>query len=147
MTSRRRERLRLVLGREAESLVARYTDYDWSRVPDQMEEGDRPVIWMRIANEVDDCSDRGLLYAGPRKRQSGEDRIARFAGAACELKMPKLAEELQAAFAHNQGTLPEGLRASRDGSFTIAQPLRALIRGCVRHSYRVLRRRTGARGR
>ncbi len=86
-------------------------------------------------------------YVGPRKRQSGEDRIARFVAAACELKMPKLAEELQAAFAHNQGTLPEGLRASRDGSFTIAQPLRAVIRGCVRHACRVLRRRTGARGR
>ena len=140
ITAGRRERMRRVLGSGAEELVARYTEYDWSRVPDRIEGEDRLVVWMRIANEVDECVDRGLLYAGPEKRKSVGTGVARYAAAARAMDQPQLAEELQAAFAPNQGTQLEGLQALRNGSYTVTQPLRATIRRRLRDLRGALRR-------
>lgn len=140
MTPRRRQRVRSVIGADAEALVARYTTYDWSRVPDNIDATDVPVVTMRIANELDECLDRGLLYAGAGKRQAVEDGVARFVSAARALHLSTLADELDAAASSNLGSLPDGLPASRNGSFTIAPPLLATARARLRAVTRPLRR-------
>jgi hypothetical protein len=121
-------------------LVARYTTYDWSRVPDHMDADDVPVITMRIANELDECLDRGLLYAGAGKRQAVEEGVTRFVNAARALHLSTLADELQAAASSNLGALPDRLPASRNGSYTIAPPLLATLRARLRAVTRSLRR-------
>ena len=119
MTVSRRTRMRRALGAGAEELIARYTRYEWSRVPDRIAPDDRPVVLMRIANEVDECADRGLLYSGSGKRRSMAEHVARFTVAAKALGEAQLAEQLQAAFASNHGALPDELRGSLNGSYTI----------------------------
>ena len=109
--------LRETLGPEVEELVARYAAYDWSCVPDRIEDNDRPIVLMRIANEVDECVDRGLLYSGGGKRQEVAAGVGGFATAARAFGKPRLAEELEAVFATNDDDLPEGYTADRDWSF------------------------------
>ena len=109
--------LREAIGPEVEDLVARYSTYDWSRVPDRIEDGDRPIVLMRIANEVDECVDRGLLYAGPKKRREVADGLEGLATAARALGVPRLADEFETVFASNNDDPPEGYASERDWSF------------------------------
>lgn len=127
MTTRNRRRLRSVIGGDAEGLVARYTQFDWSQIPDEIAEPDRPVVTLRIANEIDECLDRGLLYAGARKRQTVQTGVARFVRAANIVQLPALGEELQAAAEANRGELPGRLAATCNGSYTIAPPLLSTV--------------------
>ena len=139
MTERRRQRVRAIIGEAAESLVARYTEYDWSSVPDRIQPADSPVVLIRIANEVDECLDQGLLYVAARKRRAVESGISRFVAAARGLRLPELAEQLERVAAENHGTPPKGLSVNRNGSFSVPPPLLGTIVSRLRDVKRKLR--------
>jgi hypothetical protein len=138
LTAATRKLLRDAVGVEAEDLVARYTEFDWSRIPDGLGEEDRPVVLMRIANELDECLDRGLLYVGEKKRKKVAASVGPCAAAARAIGLPALADELEAAYEENRGELPATLATARSGSFRGGP--KNTVRGFLRRKLRRLLR-------
>jgi hypothetical protein len=60
---------------------------------------ERDVVVMRLANELEDHLDLGMLYCGEQKRtwSSGSERCRLMVDIARRLGFPKLADELQQA--------------------------------------------------
>ena len=114
-----RRRVRDVAGSRVEDLVARYHALDTDRVSAALDVADHPLVRMRVANEIDDCLDRGLLYSGEKRYALIAPRVERFAEAADDLGWHAMAAELREAFAQNRGSLPAGLSAQRFDSFRL----------------------------
>src|SRR5919106_5061667 len=72
MTEPKRDRLRQTVGAEVENLVARYTAFDWNKhtIPsirervESLSPIERDVLVIRLANELEDHLDFGVLYCG-----------------------------------------------------------------------------------
>jgi (p)ppGpp synthase/HD superfamily hydrolase len=127
----RRERLRQAVGREVEELVARYTRFDWNKntipaIRDRVESLtpiERDVLVIRLANELEDHLDAGVLYCG-----NGETRrpyilspLNQSVEMARSLGLTKLAAELDAAFEDTLAAdLPVALRNTHDYTFVQA---------------------------
>jgi len=124
---RRRDLVRESIGPKAEALVHEYERFDWKRVPEQIGEADREVVWLRIANEVDECGDRSLRYVGEHKRAQVEQGIPQFVAAARHYDMPALADELEAVYAENEGDPIPELVSSHQRSFILTPPLRWIM--------------------
>jgi (p)ppGpp synthase/HD superfamily hydrolase len=132
----KRERLRAAVGYDAEDLVARYTNrpFGGEHLPallhglNGLGPADREVLTVRLANELEEHLDLGILYC-----PNAEERLAwadRYGGLCVEmaerLGFPALAEQLVAAFAATRAaSVPVGLRFAQ-GSADRLRPLRLL---------------------
>jgi len=128
----KRAELRTVLGAEAEGYVQRYFSLRWTdeiinQLParvDSLAPADRLVVLIRLANELEDYLDGGVLFCA-----NSEARLARLMRIADDhvtlaqrLGQPALAEELSRAFAGNgTGPVPAGVR-NRSGHSRLRVP-------------------------
>ncbi|MGE5215796.1 MAG: DUF6817 domain-containing protein [Chloroflexota bacterium] len=133
ITDAKRTWLQAIVGNEIEAYLAGYTKLIWNeQTPAAILEGmdvmgalDREVLLIRLANELEECLDLGILYCGAEKQ-----RLARSDGVgALMIQMAKLlgfdalAIQLDEAFREAAGAeIPPSLRKSsgRNISFLIA---------------------------
>ncbi len=104
----KRARIRAAVGPEIEDLVARYTALRWTpaSIPairarlDAMTALERDVLLVRLANELEDHLDLGILYLGdaPRRLRFMREDLPAAVEMARRLGHPGLAESLTAAF-------------------------------------------------
>jgi (p)ppGpp synthase/HD superfamily hydrolase len=104
----KRARVRAAVGPEIEDLVARYTALRWApaTIPairarlDAMTALERDVLLIRLANELEDHLDLGILYLGdaPRRLRFMREDLPAAVEMARRLGHPGLAESLTAAF-------------------------------------------------
>jgi (p)ppGpp synthase/HD superfamily hydrolase len=103
----KRKRVRDKVGKEIEEYIARYTALTWNestieRIHRDMEifDGvDRRVLLIRLANELEEHLDFGIIYCGDFKQQQYGDRQNHLiANMAEKLGYPTLAVELANAF-------------------------------------------------
>jgi len=100
----KRERVRSAVGERAEDYVCRYHNLVWSDQTirslcdslDGIPAIERDVVLMRLANELEDHLDLGMLYCGDQKRtwSSGSERCRLMVEIARKLGFPQLADEL-----------------------------------------------------
>jgi (p)ppGpp synthase/HD superfamily hydrolase len=128
MTEPKRERLREAVGRDVEDLVARYTAFDWNKntIPairarvDTLTPVERDVLVIRLANELEDHLDYGVLYCGngEKRREYIRSPLNQSVDMAKSLELPQLASELERAFGETlTAELPATLRTSHDYTF------------------------------
>jgi (p)ppGpp synthase/HD superfamily hydrolase len=101
----KRARVRSAVGEQVEDYVWRYHNLPWdnqtigavSNSLDHMAAIERDVVLIRLANELEDFLDFGILYCGDQKRSwtSGSGRCQLMIGMARNLGFPGLADELQ----------------------------------------------------
>ena len=131
MAGAKRRRVRAAVGEEAEDLVVRYTKLSWTAetigsladTASSMDGDDRRVLLVRLANEVDDHQDLGLLYVAEaeRRREFIRTALHRCVEMAEQLGYPALAIELARVLKETLiGDVPSALRGSKDESFLLA---------------------------
>ena len=131
ITESRRERLRRAVGREVEELVAEYTRFEWNSntIPgirdriSSLTPLEREVLVIRLANELEDHLDFGVLYCGNGEKRRAYIRspLNQSVDMAQKLGLTELAAELDAAFtATLAADLPAALRNPHD--YTFVQP-------------------------
>jgi hypothetical protein len=114
-----------------EELVARYTRFDWNKntIPAIRERVatltsiERDVLVIRLANELEDHLDFGVLYCGngEKRREYIRSPLNQSVDMARTLGLTELAAELDSAFTDTlAATLPESLRNPHD--YTFVQP-------------------------
>src|SRR5262245_40721278 len=77
MSMAKRAEVRRAVGREVEDLIARYTELRWDRLTipeihdrlDRLTSVERDVLLVRLANELEDHLDLGILYLADRERR------------------------------------------------------------------------------
>ena len=128
----KRERVRSVAGEEAEAYVFRYQALAWtdqmirsiSGGLDAMAEAERGVVLMRLANELEEFLDRGILYCGDRKRRALSDphRCRLMIEIARRLGFQNLSDELSRTIAEASAPLPAELLPARasNSSYLVA---------------------------
>jgi (p)ppGpp synthase/HD superfamily hydrolase len=127
----KRARVRQAVGDEIEDLVARYTEFDWNprtiaSVRERIEvmtPREREVLLIRLANELEDHVDLGILYLGDAGRRLEYMRLhlASCVDMARRLGHPDLAARLAATFDEIASTeLPGTLKRSDAESFRVA---------------------------
>jgi (p)ppGpp synthase/HD superfamily hydrolase len=127
----KRERLRVAVGAEVEDLIGRYTSLRWhthtiSEIHDGLEAlapREREVLLVRLANELEDHLDLGVLYgadAGRRRDHVGASLIL-CVDMAKRLGFPQLADALDQAFRETlSADVSMALRPGDGGSFIVA---------------------------
>lgn len=132
--SRRRARVRRSSSQEVEELVTQYDLLDWTgpaivrlrSAIDTLDPLHRDVVLIRLANELEDSLDRGLLYCvTPYERQlmAGSDGEA-IVELARELDQAQLSEALTRAMDEYRAgpPPPSGLRVPTTDAFTQVSP-------------------------
>lgn len=113
---------------DVEVVITRYTALQWNAEAIQtMLEGtpelldkNRDVLMIRLANELEDCLDYGLLYCSAQRREDGMREVTKCIKLAHALRQPELAEEFNIAFARARDTdVPPSLAGRRDRSYSL----------------------------
>lgn len=131
MTGMKRDRLREAVGPGVEDLVARYTAFDWNKntIPairervESLTSIERDVLVIRLANELEDHLDFGVLYCGngEKRREYIRSPLNQSVDMARSLGLTALAHELDMAFKDTLAEqLPASLRTPHD--YTFVQP-------------------------
>ena len=131
VTPAKRDRVRAAVGNEVEDLVARYTAFDWNKnsIPRIRERVgsltaiERDVLVVRLANELEDHLDFGVLYCGngEKRREYIRSPLNQSVDMARSLGLTELATELERAFSETlSAQLPASLRNPQD--YTFVQP-------------------------
>lgn len=131
MTDAKRARVRQAVGPKVEDLVARYTAFDWNKntIPSIRQRVvalgpiERDVLVIRLANELEDHLDYGVLYCGngEKRREYIRSPLNQSVDMARTLGLTELAAELDRAFRDTLATeLPAALRNPHD--YTFVQP-------------------------
>ena len=104
----KRKQLRLIVGAEAEHLIALYTDFAWNKEAISALHHDLPppgsverdVLLIRLANELEDHLDLAALYSGnaAHRRDVIESHMYQCVDIAEKLGFPTLAAGLSKAF-------------------------------------------------
>jgi (p)ppGpp synthase/HD superfamily hydrolase len=125
ITEAKRQRVRQVVGADVEELVARYTSLRWTQEHiqildncfDSLNVQDKQIILIRIANELEDHLDRGMLYCS--KDTSAKLNQTTIAALATKMGSATLGDELlQAVFDQTTSPpIPTQLRRSEKVSF------------------------------
>ena len=126
----KRAHLRQTVGAEVEDLVTRYTRLTWRRrtIPeisarlDAMTPVERDVLLVRLANELEDHLDLGILYLADveRRRALMRDDLPLAIDMAERLGYPALAAALQGTFAEvAAGRITPGLERPQGESYRI----------------------------
>jgi (p)ppGpp synthase/HD superfamily hydrolase len=127
---RKRRVLEGVVGTAIEDLVMRYHALVWNAetIPaladtiDSMAADETDVLLIRLANELEDHVDLGVLYCGNAERRRRDIRMSlhRCVAMARQLGHPGLAEELQRAFDEVLSTdVPDALRNCREYTYFV----------------------------
>jgi (p)ppGpp synthase/HD superfamily hydrolase len=130
MTDPKRATVRAVVGVETEDLIARYTRLRWNRrtIPqirgrlDAMTPVERDVLLVRLANELEDHLDLGILYLGDaaRRREFLRADLPAAIEMAERLGAPALAARLAETFAETAGAqVDSALARAQDESYRI----------------------------
>jgi (p)ppGpp synthase/HD superfamily hydrolase len=137
MTPAHSARLREILGEEAERLVAEYTRFPWNagELADgeaqakTLRDGDRDLILLRLANEVDDLLDQGILYyADAEHRREEALKAAPVWIAWARSLSPDLASALARAIEElRSARVPRALQSDATKSFDSAVSARPMI--------------------
>jgi (p)ppGpp synthase/HD superfamily hydrolase len=126
----RRMEIRRAIGEGIENLVAQYTELPWhagtigeirGRI-ESLTAAERDVLLIRLANELEDHLDLGILYLGDaeRRREHMRTHLTSCVDMAERLGFPELAAALTAAFADlEKAEVPVSLRRSEDASFLV----------------------------
>jgi len=149
MTHQKRKRVRAVIGEHAEELVASYTVSSRSLTGilasyarfDRMSPGERDVLLMQLANELDDYRDLGSNHAANAQERIGviQECGQQQAEMAERLGHPRLAQALRETHAGSIETVvPAPLRSQFDSAY-------ALVPHSCRMRYNVLMRRLGVK--
>ena len=130
ITTAKRARVAPVVGEESESLIARYTGFRWrsEALPglraavSGLDAAEREVVLMRLANELDDHLDLGILYyADAERRLKLLEPLAVCVDLAHDLGHHRLADALANAFAACRAAkIPAATSRPADGSFLLA---------------------------
>jgi hypothetical protein len=141
MTPAKRAHVRQAVGAEIESLVARYHDLDWRQGTieslharlDSMTADEREILLVRLANELEDHLDLGVLYCGNAAER--RDLIAGPLGLAidmaCRIDQPLLVSELRRVFDEVLAAdVPDALRLPRDYTY-MRPPLSFMMKPAV----------------
>ncbi|HEY4909271.1 MAG TPA: HD domain-containing protein [Methylomirabilota bacterium] len=131
MAGDKRRRVRDAVGSEVEQLVAEYTRLPWRAKTiaaladdvDSLTEEQRSVLLIRLANEVDDHQDQGLLYVREvaHRQEFIRTALRPCVGIAERLGYPALAAELARVFEETMtGEIPATLQGPGDESFLLA---------------------------
>jgi (p)ppGpp synthase/HD superfamily hydrolase len=108
MTAVKRNRVVAVVGGEAESLIARYTAFRWRcevlsglrAALSGLDDADRDIVLIRLANELDDHLDLGILSCSDAERRVELlEPLAVCVDLARDLGQHRLADALAEAFA------------------------------------------------
>ncbi len=131
MTAERRALLREAVGVEVEDAVARYEQLEWRRPTiealharvEPLPPDEREILLLRLANELEDHLDLGVLYCGNAAQR--RDEIARSLHLCVELAsridQPVLACELERVFEEVAAAeVPDELRHPVDYTYTLA---------------------------
>ncbi len=132
MTEARRNQVKATVGEEVEEYVARYTSFRWydeaiatihARLK-TMASRDRGVLLMRLANELEEYLDLGILYSGDEKRKQ-VNYINENGGFMIQmaeaLGFPTLGADFAQAFKEAASReIPPGLRRHQNSSFLLA---------------------------
>lgn len=130
-SARKRRRLRARVGPEVEERVHRYTTFEWrlesvgSIAPSRLNAVDRDVVTIRLANEVDDYLDLGVLYKanGVGRRTRALEALPHWLRLADELGLAPLGDLLGRAIEPELPLeVPEPLVSRHDTSFLVAPP-------------------------
>jgi (p)ppGpp synthase/HD superfamily hydrolase len=127
----RRARVREAVGAAVEDLIFRYSHFDWNSqtIPairerlSSLSALEREVLVIRLANELEDHLDCGVLYCGNGEQRRAYIRspLNQSVDMARVLGQTRLAEALAEAFQETlQADLPAALRNPHD--FTFVQP-------------------------
>ena len=130
VSNAKRARVRAAVGPEIEDLVARYTALRWApaTIPairarlDAMTGLERDVLLVRLANELEDHLDLGILYPGdvPRRLRFMREDLPAAVEMAERLGYPELAESLTAAFDQiERAAISPALRRTEAESFRL----------------------------
>ncbi|MFB2919364.1 MULTISPECIES: DUF6817 domain-containing protein [Aerosakkonema] len=131
ISNSKREQVRRAVGKDVEEYIAKYTGLKWNEESisaiaqslNTLTPSDRQVLLMRLANELEDHLDLGILYcANFEKRlhyvKCSGDLIVKIAK---ELGFATLAAELTRVFAEvTSANIPAGLRGTYNYSFQLA---------------------------
>ena len=130
ISDRKRAEVRAAVGTEIEDLIARYTRLRWERhtIPailarvDTMTPVERDVLLVRLANELDDHLDLGILYLADaeRRREFLRNHLHATVEMAERLGAPALARSLGEVFAEVAGAeISRGLERGHAESFRL----------------------------
>ena len=149
----KRQEIQRAVGEDIEGLVAQYTELRWhantiggirSRM-DNMTPPERDVLLIRLANELEDHLDLGVLYHGDaeRRRQYMLTHLMSCMEMAERLGAPELAAALTATFGDvEKAKVPSSLRRPEASSFLVPPAShRARLRIVVSHLIDRLRTR------
>lgn len=150
LSQHKRRQFRARMGPVIDELVGRYTRHEWdAETPTRLlarlargEEIDREVSLMRLANEIDEHLDLGILYYRDAAERLG--RLRRLRGPAIDLARslgePRLADALEAVFGNClSATVADALRTRHAVSFAVVSPSRTTWR--LRRALAILRPR------
>ncbi len=130
MSGPKRAAVREAVGEEVEDLIARYTRLTWRRhtIPqilarvETMTPVERDVLLVRLANELEDHLDLGILYAADveRRREFMRADLPAAVEMAERLGFPELAKGLAETFAEVAGAeITPGLQRGQGETFQI----------------------------
>jgi (p)ppGpp synthase/HD superfamily hydrolase len=150
----KRAEIRRAVGEEIEGLVAQYTELRWhegtiegirGRI-DTMTPMERDILLIRLANELEDHLDLGVLYQGDadRRRRYMRTHLASCVDMAERLGATGLAAALTATFDEVETTeVPVSLQRAEESSFLVTPAShRVRLRIVVSHLFDRLRRRS-----
>ncbi|MFB2939253.1 DUF6817 domain-containing protein [Aerosakkonemataceae cyanobacterium BLCC-F154] len=120
ISNTKREQVKAVVGKEVEEYLCRYAALQWNAktilsLRDRLhclDQIDRNVLLIRLADQLEDSLDLGILYCSNRKdrQQFLQDMGDIMVAMAQEIGFPTLATELEAVFPENiLAELPEEL--------------------------------------
>lgn len=103
VTSEKRRQVKAAVGADVEALVFRYEAlrchlWDLPAVPERLaklEESDKPVLLMHIANDLEETLEFGVVYCGVKKRDSMIATLEVMGVIADLIDKPELANELR----------------------------------------------------
>jgi (p)ppGpp synthase/HD superfamily hydrolase len=132
ISASKRDSVRKALGKEVEEYVARYTALRWNgrTIPaiydgfDELGSMDRDVLLIRLANELDDLSDLGILYCfkAEAKRYHHVQFGPMLVEMATKLGFPHLAAELMRTLAETASAEIVSELGSRAPGVTLMAP-------------------------
>jgi (p)ppGpp synthase/HD superfamily hydrolase len=137
----KRDRIRAAVGPEVEDIIARYDALQWdshsipairASVAD-MSTADREVLLLRLANELEDHLDLGVLYCGnaEQRREAIRTSLQACDDLAHQLRQPQLAFEFDRVFREVlSDSLPEVLRQPHDYTHDV-RPSSSMLRPSV----------------
>jgi len=130
MTDAKRKHVQRAVGVETEELIAGYTLLKWNKntIPairdrlDILEPTERQILLIRLANELEDHLDYGVLYCGNAEQRREYIRSSLYLSVeiAHKLGFPSLAAALEYNFRDACSVeIPAAIRTSRNSSFLL----------------------------